>query len=82
LTQIKETGARSGSIGGVRSPEAPMLRLAALIFIMSGATLAGILIVAALVAGFDTAQPIIVAAGLGFLAAVPVSVLLARRLTG
>jgi hypothetical protein len=57
-----------------------MLRLAALIFIMSGATLAGILIVAALVAGLDTAQPIIAAAASGFLVAIPVSVVVARRL--
>ena len=59
-----------------------MLRLAALIFIMSGATLAGILIVAALVAGDDTAQPIVIAAGLGFAVAIPVSVVVARKLTG
>ncbi|RDC70943.1 CTP synthetase [Rhodovulum sp. 12E13] len=57
-----------------------MLRLAALIFIMSGATLAGILIVAALVVGLDTAQPIIAAAAIGFLVAIPVSVVVARRL--
>jgi hypothetical protein len=58
-----------------------MLRLAALVFIMSGATLAGILIVAALVAGLDTAQPIIAAAAIGFAVAVPVSVIVAKKLT-
>ncbi len=57
-----------------------MLRLAALLFIVLGATLAGILIVAALVAGLDTAQPIIVAAAIGFVVAIPVSVVVARRL--
>ncbi|MEE4117881.1 MAG: CTP synthetase [Paracoccaceae bacterium] len=57
-----------------------MLRLAALIFIISGATLAGILIVAALVVGLDTARPIVAAAAIGFLMAIPVSVVVARRL--
>lgn len=57
-----------------------MLRLAALLFIVLGATLAGILIVAALVVGLDTAQPIIVAAAIGFVVAIPVSVVVARRL--
>jgi putative flippase GtrA len=59
-----------------------MLRLAALLFIVVGASLAGILIVAALVAGLDTARPIVIAAAIGFAAAVPVSLLVARRLTG
>lgn len=58
-----------------------MLRLAALLFIVVGASLAGILIVAALVAGLDTAQPIVIAAAIGFAAAVPVSILVARKLT-
>jgi hypothetical protein len=58
-----------------------MLRLAALLFIVIGASLAGILIVAALVAGLDTARPIVIAAALGFAAAVPVSILVARKLT-
>jgi hypothetical protein len=58
-----------------------MARLALLLFVVIGATLAGTLIVAALVAGLDTARPIIVAAALGFAAAVPVSVLVARQLT-
>jgi hypothetical protein len=57
-----------------------MLRLAALLFIVIGASLAGTLVVAALVAGLDTARPIVVAAALGFAAAVPVSVALARKL--
>jgi hypothetical protein len=57
-----------------------MARLALLLFVVIGATLAGTLIVAALVAGLDTARPIIVAAVLGFAAAVPVSVLVARQL--
>lgn len=57
-----------------------MARLALLLFVVIGATLAGTFIVAALVMGLDTARPIIVAAALGFIAAVPVSVLVARQL--
>jgi hypothetical protein len=57
-----------------------MARLALLLFVVIGATLAGTLIVAALVTGLDTARPIIVAAAIGFAAAVPVSVLVAKQL--
>ena len=57
-----------------------MARLALLLFVVIGATLAGTLIVAALVAGLDTARPIIIAAALGFVAAVPVSIFVARQL--
>lgn len=58
-----------------------MIRLALLLFVVIGASLAGTFIVAALVAGLDTAQPIVWSAALGFLAAVPVSLMIARRLS-
>ncbi|MFV0359267.1 CTP synthetase [Tropicimonas sp.] len=57
-----------------------MLRLASLLFIVLGATLAGILIMGALSIGLDTSKPIIVAAILGFIAAVPLSWAIARQL--
>lgn len=57
-----------------------MFRLALLLFVVIGASMAGVLIVAALVAGLDTQTPILVAALLGFAAAVPVSYLVARQL--
>ncbi|MFD0978938.1 CTP synthetase [Tropicimonas aquimaris] len=57
-----------------------MFRLAMLLFVVIGASMAGIFIVAALVAGLDTQTPILVAAAAGFLAAVPVSYLVARQL--
>jgi hypothetical protein len=63
-----------------RPAEAVMIRLALLLFIVIGASLAGTFVVAALVAGFDTAQPIIWAAAAGFAAAVPASLAVARRL--
>ena len=58
-----------------------MIRLAALLFIVIGASLAGTFIVAALVAGLDTAQPIVWAAVAGFAAAVPASIAIARKLS-
>ena len=57
-----------------------MDRLALLLFVVIGASMAGILIVAALVAGFDTRAPIVWAAAIGFAAAVPVSYLVAQKL--
>ena len=57
-----------------------MFRLALLLFVVIGASVAGILIVVALVAGYDTQTPILIAAALGFAAAVPISWLVARQL--
>lgn len=58
-----------------------MFRLALLLFVVIGASVAGILIVAALVAGFDTQTPIVVAALIGFTAAIPISYVVAGRLS-
>lgn len=57
-----------------------MLRLAAMLFAIIGTSLAGSFIVASLVAGYDTTRPIIIAAVLGFVVAVPVSYLVARAI--
>lgn len=59
-----------------------MLRLAMLLYSLAGTTLAGSLVIVALVAGYDTARGIIIAALLGFVLAVPASLLLARKLAG
>lgn len=58
-----------------------MFRLALLLFIVIGASIAGVLIVAALVAGLDTSRPILVAALAGFAIAVPVSWVVAQKLS-
>jgi len=58
-----------------------MYRLALLLFVVIGASMAGILIVAALTMGLDTRTPIVWAAVLGFAAAVPVSYLVARQIS-
>ncbi|MBT9247612.1 CTP synthetase [Gemmobacter fulvus] len=57
-----------------------MTRLMMVIFSMASTTLMGVGIVVALTTGHDTLQPILLAAALGFVAAVPVSWLVARAL--
>ena len=57
-----------------------MLRLAAILYVLLGASLAGTLIVAVLVAGYGTTMPIVWAAVAGFAASVPLSIMIARAL--
>lgn len=54
--------------------------LVLILHIFIGSTLAGSAVVAALTLGFDTLVPILVAAALGFVAAIPVSWLVAREI--
>lgn len=56
-------------------------RLGFLLFAVIGTTLAGIGVTAMLSAGMDTGRPIILAAVAGFALALPVSWLVARRIT-
>jgi hypothetical protein len=58
-----------------------MLRLASILYSVISTTLAGSAIIASLVIGYDTLTPILVAAGLGFVAAVPVTYFVAKQLT-
>lgn len=58
-----------------------MFALTLMIHIFLGSTVAGSFIVAALVAGFDTGQPIIIAGLAGFLVSFPASWLIARAIT-
>jgi hypothetical protein len=57
-----------------------MLRLGLILHLFIGSTLAGIGVIAALVMGFDTLNPILISAALGFLAAVPVTLMVTRAL--
>ena len=57
-----------------------MVRLALVLYAVIGTSLAGSLIVAALVAGYDTTVPVVVAAALGFAAAIPVSLMVAKAI--
>ena len=57
-----------------------MIRLFSLIYTFVGATLAGSFIIAALTMNMVDARSIIVAAAVGFVAAVPVSWVVAKKL--
>ena len=57
-----------------------MTRLTMIIFSMASTSLMGAFIVAALTTGNDTLQPILIAAALGFVAAIPVSWFVAKQI--
>lgn len=57
-----------------------MLRLAFIVHLFVGATLAGSAMVFALTAGWDTLKPLVIAAVIGWLVSIPVSWLLARKI--
>ncbi len=57
-----------------------MLRLATILYSLIGTTLAGTLMVASLTMGYDTLQPIVVAAVVGFVAAIPVTYLVSKAI--
>lgn len=59
-----------------------MFRLATILYSIISTTLAGSAIIASLVMGYDTVTPILVAASLGFVAAIPVSYFVAKQITG
>jgi len=57
-----------------------MYRLALILHIFIGSTLAGCAVIAVLVAGFTTLTPILLSAALGFVAGFPVSWIVAQKL--
>ena len=57
-----------------------MLRLAFIVHLFVGATLAGSAMVFALTMGWDTLQPLLIAALIGWLISLPLSWILARKL--
>jgi predicted PurR-regulated permease PerM len=57
-----------------------MTRLMLILFSIASTTLMGISIIIALTMGLDTLRPIVIAAAIGLVAAVPVSWLVARQL--
>jgi hypothetical protein len=59
-----------------------MVPLMLIIHIFLGSTIAGSFIIVALVLGYDTTTPIVVAGLAGFIASLPASYLIARRLAG
>lgn len=57
-----------------------MTRLMLILFSMISTTLMGVFIVAALTTGYDTLNPILIAAAAGFVLAIPVSWWVARQM--
>lgn len=58
-----------------------MTRLMMTLFSMIATTLMGVAIVVSLTAGYDTLKPILIAAAIGFVLAIPASYLVAKRLS-
>ncbi|MFT7596474.1 MAG: hypothetical protein ACI8R4_003809 [Paracoccaceae bacterium] len=59
-----------------------MLRLASILYTLISTTLAGTGVIAVLVAGHDTLVPILIAAGVGAVVALPISWAVAKGLYG
>ncbi len=59
-----------------------MTRLMMTLFSMIATSLMGVFVVAALTMGYVAAQPILIAAALGFVLAIPVSWLVAKQIAG
>lgn len=57
-----------------------MMRLAQILYSLIGTTLAGSLIIVALVMGYTTLQPILIAAAAGFVVALPATWLIAKAI--
>ena len=83
LTTIKaRPGTSQAKVFQSETPaEDEMFRLMMTLFSMISTTLMGIAIVIALTIGQDTLRPLVIAAAIGFILAVPVSWLVAKRLS-
>lgn len=57
-----------------------MMRLAGILYSLIATTLAGTAVIASLTMGYDTLQPILIAAAAGFVLALPVSWYIAKQL--
>ena len=57
-----------------------MFRLASILYSIIGTSMAGIGVIAVLTARYDTLMPILAAAGIGAVLALPVSLLVARAI--
>ncbi|KAA2312773.1 CTP synthetase [Puniceibacterium sp. HSS470] len=59
-----------------------MFGLAGILYSLISTTLAGSAIVVSLVLGYDTLVPLLIAAGIGFAAAIPASLIVAKLMRG
>ncbi|PRY92488.1 CTP synthetase [Donghicola tyrosinivorans] len=57
-----------------------MLRLASILFSLISTTLMGTAVIVALTMGWDTLTPILIAAALGFVVALPISWIVAKQI--
>lgn len=57
-----------------------MTRLASILFSMISTTLMGVAVIVALTIGQDTLQPILLAAAIGFVVAIPATWIVARKI--
>jgi predicted PurR-regulated permease PerM len=57
-----------------------MLRLASILFSLISTTLMGTAVIVALTMGWDTLTPILIAAALGFVTALPISWVVAKQI--
>ena len=60
--------------------ESPMTRLAGMLFSLIATTLAGTFMVAALTMGYDTPQPLLIAAGVGAVIAIPATYFISKAI--
>lgn len=58
-----------------------MFRLALILHLFIGSTIAGSAVIVALVAGLDTLKPILIAAAIGFVISIPVAWMVAKRIS-
>lgn len=59
-----------------------MFSLASMLYSLIATTLTGSAIVVSLVLGYDTLIPLLIAAGIGFVAALPASLIIAKQMRG
>ena len=59
-----------------------MLRLASILYSMISTTVAGTLVIAALTMGYDTMQPVVAVAVVGFIVALPITWLVTKGIMG
>jgi len=76
------TGPASSEGGRAFETENAMTRLMMTLFSMIATTLMGVFVVVALTMGHVATQPILIAAALGFVLAIPVSWFVARQIGG
>ena len=79
--RIKVRGGQSDKLAPTRLWRFDMTRLTMILYSMIGTALAGSAMVAALTAGYDTLNPILISAAVGAVVALPVSWFVAKQIS-